>query len=245
MKELKLRVHTVQSSRGRYKGVKSLILFLIVFALGIYVGRYSVQIDQQSMSDNESSNVIAGSQFGIESNEERGDKSALKELSEELAEEPSMEIAKETPAELKAASPSLRIATSNNVAAKANNKPRFKAPSPTGDSKAHEAKKTLSPVKTPGTQTLKSLSYTVQVSAFRLGDFAQNHVDELVNDGYDAYLVSSTNSSGDQWHFVKIGKFDSFEEANDFATIFQQTESLSAQVQEVGGRIIYSSSEVR
>lgn len=235
MKELKLRIHTVQSSSRRNKGVKSLILFLIVFALGIYVGRYSIQIDRQSMSDNESANVIVGSEFGIESSEERGDEYAQ--------EEPSMEIAEEIPLEAKFASPSLGIATSNNVALKEHNKPQAVAPSPTGDPKAHEAKKTPLPVKS--TQTLKSVSYTVQVSAFRLVGFAQNHVDELVKDGYDAYLVSSTNSSGDKWHLVKIGKFDSYEEANDFAVIFQQTESLSAQVEEIGGRIIYSSSEVR
>jgi cell division septation protein DedD len=78
--------------------------------------------------------------------------------------------------------------------------------------------------------------YTLQVAAFAEMERAQKLVNELKEKGYDAYIVSTRNSRGEAWNFIKVGRFKTKEEAQDFADSFQEKETLEAIVEELDQR---------
>ncbi len=97
-----------------------------------------------------------------------------------------------------------------------------------------ESKRDLKP------QELKPLSeseiygasgYTIQVAAFK-----EMVANELKETGYDAYVVSTYNSKGEAWDLIKVGKFKTREEAQDFASLFQRKEGMEAIVEESNGQ---------
>jgi cell division septation protein DedD len=79
----------------------------------------------------------------------------------------------------------------------------------------------------------KADKYTVQAAAFHEMERAQRVANELKEKGYDVYLVSTYNSRGEAWNFIKVGKFKTKEEAQDFASLFQKKESMKAIVEEL------------
>ncbi len=74
--------------------------------------------------------------------------------------------------------------------------------------------------------------YTVQVAAFRASERAHKAQRELIFRGYDPYLVPYVNSLGETWILVRIGKFDSRNEAEEFAVRYQRSEAMDAFVEE-------------
>ncbi|MGE5443193.1 MAG: SPOR domain-containing protein [Ignavibacteriales bacterium] len=78
--------------------------------------------------------------------------------------------------------------------------------------------------------------YTIQVAAFEEMGRAQRVANELKEKGYDAYIVSTYNSKGKAWDLIKVGKFKTKEEAQDFASLFQRKESMGAIVEELNGQ---------
>lgn len=79
----------------------------------------------------------------------------------------------------------------------------------------------------------KIYKYTVQVSAFESMKKAQRVVSELKVKGYDAYLVPTSNSLVETWNLIKVGKFETQEEAQTAANILQEKEMLEAIIEEL------------
>ena len=73
--------------------------------------------------------------------------------------------------------------------------------------------------------------YTLQIAAFATPQEAEKVVSEYKGKGYDAYTVTITNSRGEEWNLVKIGRFPTIEKAWDESAIFERREGQEAYVE--------------
>ncbi len=85
-------------------------------------------------------------------------------------------------------------------------------------------------------------SYRLQVAAFGNLDNANELVAELKQKGYDAYIVTSSNSRGELWNLIKIGNFKTAQEAWDFSTIYQSKEAGEVFVESLNRGRVYNES---
>jgi hypothetical protein len=83
------------------------------------------------------------------------------------------------------------------------------------------------------TETLNSgaSGYTLQIAAFATPQEAEKVMNEYRGKGYDAYTVSITNSRGEEWNLVKIGRFPTIERAWDESAVFERREGQKAYVE--------------
>jgi cell division septation protein DedD len=79
----------------------------------------------------------------------------------------------------------------------------------------------------------KKDGFTVQIGAFKEIERANKAVNELNIRGYEPYILPYVNSLGTNWYLVRIGKFRTREEAKKYATSFQTTEGMEAIVERI------------
>lgn len=84
--------------------------------------------------------------------------------------------------------------------------------------------------------------YTLQVGAFSTAEEAQGVVDGYKSKGYEAYLVPIENSRGEKWNLVKIGKFNTIDQAWSYASYFQNREGLEAYVETIEQGTVFNES---
>ncbi len=234
MKDLKLRIQTVKPSRKGRGGVQSIFIVLVVFALGFYIGRTTGGDGIKEVFSTLKISSDSGSQFGIETGDGVTEKYLVDPAGGKTQSMRGMEprsgkerAGRKTGAGKQALTS--RVVAEGDVLSEAAGRTETAAPI-FGNY----------PVSTSGSPAeMKSITFTIQVSAFKKADLAQKYTDELRERGYDAYVHPVLNSKGESWHLVKVGRFNSAEEAGDFAAIFQQSESTSAYVEEVGGPVFY------
>jgi len=85
-------------------------------------------------------------------------------------------------------------------------------------------------------------TYRLQVAAFGNLDQANEVVSELRLKGYDAYIVTSSNSRGEVWNLIKVGKFNTAQEAWNFSAIFQSKEGGEVFVESLNKGRVYNES---
>jgi len=85
-------------------------------------------------------------------------------------------------------------------------------------------------------------SYTLQVGAFSTPQEAQAVADGYKNKGYDAYIVSIENSRGEKWNLVKIGKFNTIDQAWRYSAYFKNREGLDVYVELVEQETVFNES---
>jgi cell division septation protein DedD len=68
--------------------------------------------------------------------------------------------------------------------------------------------------------------YTLQVAALNNPAEAQDLVNQLKKKGYDAYLVTGSAAAKGTLHRVRIGNYQSLQEARQFALIFEKKENM-------------------
>lgn len=68
--------------------------------------------------------------------------------------------------------------------------------------------------------------YTLQVAALNNPAEAQDLVNQLKNKGYDAYQVTGSAAAKGTLHRVRIGNFQSLQEARQFALAFEKKENM-------------------
>ena len=83
-------------------------------------------------------------------------------------------------------------------------------------------------------------SYRLQVAAFGSFDQANDVVNDLRRRGYDAYIVTTSNSRGEVWNLVKVGKFNTAQEAWNYSTIFQSQEGGEVFVESLNKGRVYN-----
>jgi len=84
--------------------------------------------------------------------------------------------------------------------------------------------------------------YRLQVAAFENLDDANEVVSELRDKGYDAYIVQSTNSREEDWNLIKVGKFETAQEAWNFSTLYQSKEGGDVFVESLQRGRVYNES---
>lgn len=102
---------------------------------------------------------------------------------------------------------------------------------PTVSSSPEPPSPTVSP--SPSPEPPKVMEYTLQLAAFKGREKAQEFVNELKEKGYYAYFVPVSNSKGETWNLIRVGKFKTRDEAQDFAALFQERERMEVLVKEV------------
>jgi cell division protein FtsN len=73
--------------------------------------------------------------------------------------------------------------------------------------------------------------FSVQIGAFKNIERANKALSELNLKGYKPYILPYVNSLGGNWYLVRIGKFNTHEEAREYAISFQRTEGMEAIVE--------------
>lgn len=73
--------------------------------------------------------------------------------------------------------------------------------------------------------------FTVQIGAFKEIERANRALNELNTRGYEPYILPYVNSLGTNWYLVRIGRFNTREEARKYAISFQSTEGMEAIVE--------------
>jgi cell division septation protein DedD len=79
----------------------------------------------------------------------------------------------------------------------------------------------------------KKEGFTVQIGAFKEIERANKALNELNMKGYEPYILPYVNSLGTSWYLVRIGKFNTREEAREYAISFQRTEGMEAILERI------------
>lgn len=79
----------------------------------------------------------------------------------------------------------------------------------------------------------KKEGFTVQIGAFKEIERANRALNELNIRGYEPYILPYVNSLGTNWYLVRIGRFNTREEAREYAISFQRTEGMEAIVERI------------
>ncbi|MEM7007504.1 MAG: SPOR domain-containing protein [Thermodesulfobacteriota bacterium] len=85
-------------------------------------------------------------------------------------------------------------------------------------------------------------TYRLQVAAFGSIDQANEVTNELRLKGYDAYIVTSSNSRGEVWNLIKVGKFKTAQEAWNYAALYQSNEGGEVFVESLNKGRVYNES---
>lgn len=84
--------------------------------------------------------------------------------------------------------------------------------------------------------------YTLQVAAFSTPDEANSVAKEYIAKGYEAYVVPIDNSRGETWNLVKIGKFNTIEQAWSYSAYFKNREGAEAYVESLEQETVFNES---
>jgi len=84
--------------------------------------------------------------------------------------------------------------------------------------------------------------YRLQVAAFGNLDDANEAVKELQLKGYNAYILTTANSRGEVWNLIKVGKFETAQEAWNFSTLYQSKEGGDVFVESLQRGRVYNES---
>lgn len=85
-------------------------------------------------------------------------------------------------------------------------------------------------------------SYTLQVGAFSTPEEARSVANGYKTKGYNAYIVPIENSRGEKWNLVKIGKFNTIDQAWSYSSYFKNREGLDAYVETVEHGAVFNES---
>ena len=102
----------------------------------------------------------------------------------------------------------------------------------------------------PGEQPKESIeeapgpanTYTLQVGAFATTEEAKDVADGYIAKGYQAYVVPIENSRGESWNLIKIGKFDTIDQAWSYAAYFKNREGQEAFVETLEQQTVFNES---
>ncbi len=92
------------------------------------------------------------------------------------------------------------------------------------------------PAKTPGREgeaDPPKAKYTLQVAALNNAAEAQDLVDQLKRKGYESYQVTGSAAARGTLHRVRVGHFQSLQDARQFASIFEKKENMKTIISEV------------
>lgn len=84
--------------------------------------------------------------------------------------------------------------------------------------------------------------YTLQVAAFSTPEEANGVAEGYIAKGYKAYVVPIDNSRGESWNLVKIGRFNTIDQAFSYSTYFKNREGVQAYVESLEQETVFNES---
>lgn len=209
MKELKPRFITTNSNRSRIN-IRKYSVLILIFSIGFYFGYSYKSIDNANFNSDISKSTTSKNNELYFSNSSKSNNNIPKStINNKFAIN--------------------KLSTDQN-----NNKPSMNI---SGSDKL--TKKKLQH-KIELQKTLKTISddldenfdkFTLQVAAFETNNRSRKVTEELNNKGFRAYSVTIINSKGDKWHLVKLGEFNSFEDAQKFSELLMESEGFNSQIE--------------
>jgi cell division septation protein DedD len=110
-------------------------------------------------------------------------------------------------------------------------------PSPKGvsDKPGSPPKASSHPPRDEGKPSPAKTKFTLQVGAYNNSQEAQELVQQLKKKGYDAYIAPGTAAAKGVLHRVRVGHFQTLQEARQFALAFEKKENLKPIISSLPG----------
>jgi len=212
MKEIKPRlIFTDRKRRSWTRSARQLVIILLTFCVGVYVGikvrDMDLSVGVKKEAQREQSTVL-GDRIGGQGG---GERNLIEEEKVSIQERLSSHVGQ-----------SVADTYSQQVGP--------------GDADEGEVNENNSQEFDDGEQEIdieKTGGFTVQVGAFKKRERANKALNELNLAGYKPYIVPYVNSLGENWYLVRIGKFNTQGEAREYAISFQRTEGMEAIVERI------------
>lgn len=262
MRELKPKLMIANSGRRRRGpggGFWSFLTFVIVFLVGVYVGTkvddfYSdggapATVKQTSEPDNAVKSTVK-----YETSTEpiiSGDDGRTGETTASTSETFLPPDGKSITGELINPAPELSVNVNNKEVLSDSGLMSIDPARISGETKTGEEASLENPADTTpenvSTDEIKpdktiKKGYTLQVGAFEDKVRADNAVSEYRSKGFSAYTVQVTNSKGETWNLVKVGKYSSIEQAWSQAALFKRSLGKEAYVEALGTKTVFNES---
>ncbi|HSE83189.1 MAG TPA: SPOR domain-containing protein [Thermodesulfobacteriota bacterium] len=223
MKELKPKLILADSRRGENRGnLKLLMVFVLGFALGIYSGMKLKDADTDKIKP---AGKKEETRYSDRPSEIRSDK-VYSEENSEIENGPVSKRQRTDPGQ-----DDLTISVASKSTVPLESKPINPATEHLAESESQQAKKLDKNKLETGKR-----GYTLQIAAFKTMERAEIGANELKSKGYkgyDVYIIPTLNSKEESWNLLRMGKFKTEEEAENFASTLQQKEGIKAMVKEL------------
>ncbi|MBI4228654.1 MAG: SPOR domain-containing protein, partial [Deltaproteobacteria bacterium] len=210
MKEIKPRlIFTDRKGRSWTGSARNLVIILFTFCVGVYVGIKVSDMDLgvgvQKEAHKDQTTVLGDRVAG----QREGDRNSIEKEKVSIQQRSSPEVGQSV----------------------ADTYPQQAQPEGANEGKINEnnSQEYANAEQEPDIQ--KKEGFTVQVGAFKEIERANKALDELNMKGYKPYILPYVNSLGRNWYLVRIGKFNTREEAREFAISFERTEGMEAIVE--------------
>lgn len=215
-------------------GIGYFLLLAVVFVLGVYVGMRldSSDLDEDIFSRDLQSNVPEVQGVSDESKKGVGDIAQDNQSSTYVVDTSVLD----TSAQPKSESKTSEIEDANLEINSSGPNAELKEDAST---EPEQNETTLAVGDSAANDLPSEDSYRLQVAAFGNLDDANEFVSDLKLKGYDAYIVTTTNSRGEVWSLIKVGNFKTTQEAWNFSTIYRNKEGGEAFVESLNQGRVY------
>ena len=213
MKELKPKlIFADGKKRSSVVSLRSLVVILIAFCIGVYVGinLNDVGLGPAVPPEEAGDDKAAARLDGLEG--QREDERSLVSAARDETQAPFASGAGKSVADSYSTTPAPES--------------RFEGEISEGDSQEYDGVQQQAHIGEQGV-------FTVQVGAFREVEQAEKALAELNKSGYEAYVVPYISSVGSNWYLVRIGKFNTHQEAREYAVSFERAEGMEAIVESI------------
>lgn len=219
-------------------GIGNFVLLVVVFVLGVYVGMRldNADLDGDMFSKDLKNNVPTSENSTIEIESETPSLNNAKVTESNLNVK---DVSSQSGPEGTANNPdteNLELSTINQNSEQLDDSSTV---SILGASTKAESNESSSIDLTPSNLPLED-AYRLQVAAFGNLDDANEIVSELKQKGYNAYIVTTPNSRGEVWNLIKIGNFNTAQEAWNFSAEYRNKEGGEVFVESLNKGRMYN-----
>ena len=223
-------------------GIGYFLVLVIVFVLGVYVG---MRIDRSDFEQEHFGQVSKDTASSVEKAEERSQNEIARVEVESASENDVMARKPETGSQTSASLDQVTAADDKNSVSEGeiNSEDEISMITNMNESRSG-AGNGLNSITTDINNQLEpdDDAYRLQVAAFGNMDDANEFVDGLKLKGYKAYIVTTSNSRGEVWNFIKIGNFKTAREAWNLSTVYQSNEGGEVFVESLNKGRVYNES---
>jgi cell division septation protein DedD len=221
-------------------GIGYFLVLVIVFVLGVYVG---MRVDRSQFEGGHLGEVSQDTTSSAEKIEVGSQNEATRVETKSASENEVVATKTETQSQTSANIGQVIMADSNNSVSDSelNTEDETSMITSTDESRT-EVGDGLNPVTTNINNQLEREddAYRLQVAAFGNMDDANEFVEALKLKGYEAYIVTTSNSRGEVWNLVKIGNFTTARQAWNLSTTYRSNEGGEVFVESLNKGRVYN-----